>query len=327
LEEGTIPPPPVDNDFFDIAGQLDGHGTKRLAHDVLRSVWELYGKISGVSLEQYYRDVETREVIGKFAKSGNKPKDWRRRRDQLEELIRRVYIHTTCHMGTPPIRPKESQIHKAILKKLKSSDTVITFNYDLLIEESFDTGELWNPVDGYGVSVAGRTHNWCRVWVKNRSLTKFRPSEILLLKLHGSLNWTLYGNKKIRLKHFPYSVRTKDKKALFDKISVLPPGWNKRIDRVPYKDFWREARRRLESCNTLAIVGYSLPETDLLAQALIAEVVRKRRVNRNFLAQLHIADPSAVVKQKFIELFTPALGPLGTIFKYDGIQEFKEALG
>lgn len=119
-------------------------------------------------------------------------------------------------------------------------------------------------------------------------------------------------------------VRTKNKKPAFDKVSILPPGWNKRIDKKPYHGFWRDARLRLEKCRTLIIIGYSLPETDLLAQALFAEVVRLRQARRRFLTQIHLADPSQVVKEKFINLFTPALGPAGLVFKYQGIREFAE---
>jgi hypothetical protein len=61
----------------------------------LKDVWQLYGRTNGVGLETYYRDLETRAIIGEFAKTANQAKDWRRRQKELEELIRRVYVHTT----------------------------------------------------------------------------------------------------------------------------------------------------------------------------------------------------------------------------------------
>ncbi len=319
-------PPPVDNDFFDIAAQLKGHGTPRIAGHVLRSVWELYGRTSGISLERYYRDIETRTAIGRFAKTSNKPKDWRRRQDELEELIRRVYIHTTCNIQRSPGRPIRSEVHRNILSRLKPNDTVITFNYDLLIEESIDPSPLWNPVDGYGLSVQGKTHNWCKHWLTDRSYSQ-PSSKIKVLKLHGSLNWRLYKNNRIiSLKHYPYFVRTRNGKPLPEEISVLPPGWNKRIDQKPYREFWRSARLALETCKTLIILGYSLPETDLLAQALFAEVVRTRKVRGHWLKELYLADPNQAVKERFVELFIPSLAPNSSIFKYRDIQEFSAAL-
>jgi hypothetical protein len=326
LEKVSNPPPPVDIDFFDIANQLRGHGTPQLARNVLKSAWELYGKTSGISLEKYYRDIETRAAIGRFAKSANQPKDWDKRQRELEELIRRVYIHTTCDTTERPIKPRESEVHKKILKQLRRGDTVITFNYDLLVEESFDSAKLWTPIDGYGDTARGKTFDWCRRWLEARGFADFTNSKVLLLKLHGSLNWTLYNNRTIRLKPRPYVVRTKSQKPAFDKISVLPPGWNKRIHTNPYKSFWREARLRLEKCKTLLILGYSLPETDLLAHALFAEVVRLRKARKKHLRQIHVADPSETVKDKFVNLFTPALGAYGKVFKYQNIQEIAEKL-
>lgn len=323
LEKVSDPPPPLDNDFFDIAGQLRGHGTPALARRVLKSVWELYRKVSGISLEQYYRDVETRATIGQFAKTANQPKDWTRRRHALEELIRRVYIHTTCDMSGGKVEPRKSDLHKTILGNLGNGDTIITFNYDLVIEESFDLKPSWNPIEGYGDRAQGRTFDWCRNWLTDHKIQDSRKStKLIILKLHGSLNWTLYRNKKIRLKPHPFVVRTRTGRPSVEKVSVLPPGWNKRIDRNPYKLFWRQARLRLEKCKTLVIIGYSLPETDLLAQALFAEVVRTREARKVYLKQLHVADPDQVVKDRFIKLFRPALYAHGMVFKYQNLDEF-----
>jgi len=322
LSEQNVPPP-VDRDFFDIANQLLGHGTPKLAKRVLNDVWQLYGRTNGVGLETYYRDLETRAIIGEFAKTANQPKDWRKRQKELEELIRRVYVHTTVddtHAST--VKPKVSEIHKNILKKLEPKDTVITFNYDLIIEESFSSAKLWNPVNGYGIQTSGKTQGWAKRWLSEKSYEN-RDSKISLLKLHGSLNWEVYPNgMTIRLKPKPYLVSTREGKTRYEKISILAPGWNKRIDKNPYKKFWREARLQLEKCKTLIILGYSLPETDLLAQSLLAEVVRTRAARKKFLKQLHLADHNESVKDRFVKLFTPALGPHGKVFKYYDVDEF-----
>ena len=125
-------------------------------------------------------------------------------------------------------------------------------------------------------------------------------------------------NRTIRLKPRPYIVRRNKR----EEITVLPPGWNKPIDQNPYKVFWSKARLKLEKCKTLVILGYSLPETDLLAQALLAEVVRKREARGNYLKQLHLVDPSKAVKERLVNLFTPAIQSYGEVFKYQGIQDF-----
>ena len=314
-------PPPVDGEFFSVANRLTGHGTPRLAKRVLESVWELYGKVEGVGLEEYYREIETRATIGVIAKSVGKPKDWTRRVRDLEELIRRVYVHTTTKEVDGTRVPCSSTAHQRILEALPAGSTVLTFNYDLLIEESFTSASKWNPGDGYGTQLVGSTLDWARAWLKRRGVTKGAKSQLLLLKLHGSLGWASYPNRVVKLKARPYYVR-KDK---YESISVLPPGWNKRIDRNPYRLFWREARLRLEHCKSLLIIGYSLPETDLLARALFAEVVRIRAGAGNYLSELVLVDPNQSVRAKLLKLFTPALGPHAKIQQFEKLQNLPVA--
>lgn len=325
---GSPIPPPLDADFFDIAGHVRGHGTPRLAKLVLSDVWALYKRTSGIGLEAFYRDIETREKIGTFAKTKYKPKDWQQRRRKLEELIRRVVIQTTCETTQVlPHTPIKSQLHLKVLQKLGKGDTILTFNYDTTIEESIDSADLWSPVDGYGPNVYGRSLDWGKKWLASRNAPRDKRTNVLLLKLHGSVNWVLDDNDNVRLKPRPYVVRTKSGNPSFEKVSILPPGWNKRIDKNPYKQFWRLARRKLEQCKSFVVIGYSLPEMDLLARALFSEVVRSREAQDVRLKQLHIADPSAVVVQKLADLFTPALGAHGHIFKYSGIEDLANRLG
>ncbi|SRR6266852_4815753 len=317
------PPPPLDRDFFEIAGQLKGRGTRPIAVKVLKSVWDIYHKIDGIGLEEYYREVETRARISSFAKAKHGPKDWVRRREELQELIRRVFIQTTADMRSKPSRPWPSPIHEAVLKTLKPKCTVITFNYDLVIEESFTNAGLWNLRDGFGIKVSGVLAEWSKHWYERSDLgSKRQKSSVTLLKLHGSLGWRQYPNRQIKIKDRPYVVR----KGRNEKISIIPPGWNKPIDRNPYKELWRSARQSLEGCKSLMIVGYSLPETDLLAKALFAEVIRSRESRRQRLVNLFLVDRSEEVKDKFTEMFRPALGHLGKVFRYRSFEELGKML-
>jgi len=315
-------PPPVDADFFEIAGQIKGHGTPRLARTVLGDVRTLYGKIFDIGLENYYRDIETRARISTFAKSANKPKNWKTRQENLEELIRRVIIHTTSKAKTKEdhLLPASSALHADILNVLKKGDCVLTFNYDLVIEESFGPKKLWTPIGGYGDKVHGVKGEWCKNWLKKRGGVSTQ-SEIRLLKLHGSVNWTLYKTGQIRLKNRPFVVRTRKKSTVFETVSILPPGLNKRVDRHPYKQLWREARLKLEQCKTIVIIGYSLPEADVLARALFAEIARLRSARKRYVKQLHLADPNVSVRQRFVDLFVPALNAQSKVFRYQDIKE------
>ena len=321
--EKALIPPPIDIEFFNMVNMIKGRGTKRLAREVLETVWELNNRVEGVGLEEYYRDIETRAIIVGFAKPKNQPKNWSKRQQQITELIRRVYIHTTCDDRKEGMLPKPSEIHKKILERLKADDAIITFNYDTVIEESMMLG-LWNPLDGYGIKAFGK--EWCQKWFIDRSgdASAHVKSKILLLKLHGSINWSSYQNKKLRLKTRPYCIKTNRGKPVTENVLLLAPGYNKKIYKNPYVKLWREARHKLENCESLVILGYSLPETDLLARALFSEVIRQRSTTEEYIKDLHLVDPSGLVKDKFIKLFTPAIGPNGRIFKYRDLEEYSK---
>jgi hypothetical protein len=316
--------PPVDIDFFDIANHLEGHSTPELAKRVLEFVWRLYGRTAGISLERYYRDIETREAIQRFAKPPNQPMNWLKRRSDLEELIRRVMLQTTGYIKNEISRTTSSKLHRDILFRLRAGDTLITFNYDLVIEEAlFGTG-FWTPRDGYGLLAAGVRSPWAIRWFKNPETPA--ESKILLLKLHGSLNWAP-GNR-IKIKKLPLVIRKRNSGGpARENVLILPPGWNKKIYTRPFSALWAKARNKLEHCSRLVIIGYSMPETDLLAQALFSELIRSRNGRGEFLRELHLADPSMGIKERFTELFTPALGPRGSVFKYSGIEEYEARMG
>lgn len=320
-------PPPIDADFFEIAGQITGRGTGALTKLVRHDVFDLYRRVEGVGVESYYRDIESRGEVGKFAKTRSRPKEWKARTYELEELIRRVLIHTTCSPDNQGVlRPRRSELHGTLLRHLKPKDTLITFNYDTVIEESMPTAGtcLWKPADGYGIETVGVTHTWARRWREERPLVVLpKRSQVKLLKLHGSLNWSrTYGTRYVTLKHRPYVVR----RGAYENMAMIAPGWNKRVNVNPYKNIWKIARGVLEKCATLVVVGYSLPETDLIARALFLEVVRIRTASGgDLLKELHIADPSRTVKGRVVDLFRPALGESGIAYQYESAEELSKA--
>lgn len=76
---------------------------------------------------------------------------------------------------------------------LKQGDAIITTNWDILAEKILFSLNKWQPSDGYGFQ---------RTFVKyNRRQNiheelKIEPSQVLVLKLHGSIGWRL-GDSKI----------------------------------------------------------------------------------------------------------------------------------
>ena len=85
------------------------------------------------------------------------------------------------------------------VSRIKKGDTIITFNYDLLLEQGLLRKGLWNPEDGYCLGeVEGE---------EKKLLANLNQSEVKILKMHGSVSWEsptlLNNNIRILLKD-PY---------------------------------------------------------------------------------------------------------------------------
>ena len=126
------------------------------------------------------------------------------------------------------------------------------------------------------------------------------------------------------IKKRPYVVKDRQGYPNFEEAAFLPPGLHKRVDHRPYNIIWHRARLELEKCQSAVIIGYSLPDTDLIARALFLEVARLRKARKNFLKELHIADTSEMTRNRIIDLFMPALGSTGTIFRYGSAKELAD---
>lgn len=75
-----------------------------------------------------------------------------------------------------------SFIHDRFVKILNDSDTILTFNWDTLIDRSLSATNRWSVDDGYLITPIGIYENG---WREPTATT----SNIKLLKLHGSTNW------------------------------------------------------------------------------------------------------------------------------------------
>jgi hypothetical protein len=170
--------------------------------------------------------------------------------------------------------------------------------------------------------LAGKTADWCRLW-RRRCGEDNNISKVKMFKLHGSINWKIIRGQ-ITLKDRPYYVRHKHNSPIREKISILPPGWQKEVTANPYNKMWKEARRALDRCRTLIIIGYSLPETDVLAKSLFSEVIRIRVDNEDYLKELHLVDPNKAIKDKLTNLFVSVLGPKGKLVRYEDMKEYCE---
>ncbi len=170
-------------------------------------------------------------------------------------------------------------------KVVQPGDTIITFNYDDSLDRELRRRGIWNVSSGYGFPLGYEEH----------------ASEIVLLKLHGSVNWlvSLFGGAtagaflidpassmgsapvihQADLSFLGYEEFTG---RIYQSGAAPPclilPGRTKQFfyDTSLGREFsefwenlWGHARAALSTCEKVVICGYSLPEADAQARQLL----------------------------------------------------------
>lgn len=188
---------------------------------------------------------------------------------------------------------------------LNSSSTILTFNYDLILENLLYQKQLWFPKDGYGFEVQNLPE------LNQNQLEKI--SKIKLYKLHGSLNWKASNsfNNGIEFNwrdddsnyFFPNYLADEKKRKYryqggYSTDAWILPSWVKQFKYPELLKVWNNAAQSLKSAEEIIIIGYSLPEADSAVFALLSAINFEDKM-------IAIIDPNA---KKLKEKYSNVLG-------------------
>ena len=158
-------------------------------------------------------------------------------------------------------------------------DTIITFNYDCLLEHIlWKILNKWTPYGGYG--------NFSTYVLNGNTIIKKNPQNIVILKLHGSLNFTeekfspesylgIYIPKKIIMSTKNHRLdRLIAVNAKIDNAEnpyIILPSYIKRFGttRTSIK-LWHEAIDVVRKSEIIIIIGYSFPTSDAMSRLLLS---------------------------------------------------------
>jgi len=196
----------------------------------------------------------------------------------------------------------------------KERSTVITTNYDTIVETVIEQASNDNPKDGVRAWNARDSYRFRfkEPETRNRALGHVRP---LVLKLHGSLNWgTLLIDATTNRPKIEKSLAFYDRpfrNYLDLGLSSSSAGnWLYKPLIVPlilYKDVyyghpaikaaWNNAQKELSECERLVVIGYSFPPTDFHIKKLLLDVLFKRD-----LKELFIVNPDTSVVERIKDI-------------------------
>lgn len=193
-------------------------------------------------------------------------------------------------------RENRSKPYKTLIDKYFPSDKpieelsnrIITFNYDTLLDDHLL--EDRDITDIYFDTIRSR---------RDRP-SKAKQNHPLLLKLHGSINWRCSENDLKSIIEGPQEeiteyqvdrvwVDNSSPPSPKDEVSpfIMPPLPSKPITSIKlFNWLWTRAYEYLYEAKELVIVGYSLPETDGVAEAMFGSF------HNNDLERIILVDPS-----------------------------------
>lgn len=180
-------------------------------------------------------------------------------------------------------------------ERVQQGDSVVTFNYDMACERALRNAGLWEVSDGYGFDLG---------------LESISRSKVKLLKLHGSTNWmgilfrgttgfsqassvydqrpAIFGNRDFTFLGYDEDIRdpltTNITRPGANPALILPTPHKNFFHQTTFgrewepfwDDIWGQAAGALCACETIVVIGYSMPVADERARDLILN-----RANRN----------------------------------------------
>jgi len=189
--------------------------------------------------------------------------------------------------------PSKSDCYPAFVGRkidtLNNDYAIIMFNYEILLERALPRGCF-----SYGIDVdRDKIINF-------PSYEKSYKNNLLILKLHGSLNWAFCSKcNKIYLfwsQRYDHIVKKTCKHCKTNLEAVLIPptrhksSWSEKLWKgADLEKLWEIARKKIISADEITIIGFSLGDFDVEALSLITNSINTNEKIPN----LYIADPNA----------------------------------
>jgi hypothetical protein len=289
---------PLDKDFFDICNTI--FLAKRDISAAFADLTEHLASLFGLELgtEKGFKAFSL-ETVTTILDLESREKG-RRYIDSLINLI--------CIVFDIVLEGPTSPIHNELVKRLKPSDVIISYNYDLVIDNSLmECQSVEESV--YGL-------NFDRKYDADWKPCEDEASGIRLLKLHGSMNWLkcnrcgalLFYRGRKAVAELAYQLMDLRQSARHLTCPIcqsrelrtllIPPLLEKELYSEESRYSWFLAERSIASADRIVVIGYSLPPTDFYSEFLLRKATSGRFRS---LSALRVVDKETKVIPKRFE--------------------------
>lgn len=198
--------------------------------------------------------------------------------DDINEHIIRLFVYYFCKCGKKHNYDNQDYIAFCNYIKHLPNVSIISTNWDVLIEEYFDRQNI--------------AYNLCLnepYFCRGRSTKKKSKQKLNLIKLHGSINWVkclscgtiqIVDNEKCG--DFLFDDKKAEKCVACQKViengcllqaQIITPTMMKSINNQLYSNLWAAARQDLRAANKVTFIGYSLPTADFELRYLLHRTI------------------------------------------------------
>ena len=185
------------------------------------------------------------------------------------------------------LKPKSNCLEK-VISKVSHGDVIVTFNYDVLVEQMLWKKKLWNPWDGYLIGDIVESER-----VKN---TTRKETAVPVIKLHGSVNW-MCQNYAIRdLGIGIYTTHLHTNEPFFEGLNVqadhreyeskyalnthvVLPTFMKTFQENWEIKLVQAALNAISNADKIFILGYSLPDADAMANLIFSQIQKTAKID------------------------------------------------
>ena len=200
--------------------------------------------------------------------------------------------------------PQISLLEKFQNNLLVNCSSIITFNYDLILEKYLYQKGLWYPRDGYGFEP--------KELPELHSSYNNVSSKIKIFKMHGSLNWVPSSifNSTLSFKwfddenkyFFPNYLKEEKGKPFryqggFSSGGWILPSWFKQFQYPELLEIWNHAYKALIDADEIIFIGYSMPIADSTVYSYLSSIDFTEKI-------IKIYDPNA---EKLVNSYSLAL--------------------
>ena len=183
-------------------------------------------------------------------------------KERLLEIIIKLFENLSKDLKS------KNEDYNNFIKKIKDNDTVITFNWDVLLDKIFIGKSQYSNL----ISLIEKDRS--PVILDEPTNSNILSEKSYYLKLHGSADWKYCPNKDCDAHNKIFISMDNLCATCFKSLNtlIIPPIINKQFKTYPFiEKLWELARIQLDIAQEIVIWGYRLPPTDFYSNWLLSK--------------------------------------------------------